>query len=150
MRSYFVIHRLYDIMQCTNVCLYVTKAFVCVRYRMLTVDPHIAGSDRNDKLAGDLVTQWNSYGFDSVQTYNYTVLLTFPNKSSLNVLNIVSNNGSANVLFEANTTLEKPLAPGEDNPNVAPPYNAYSGIGTVNVSDIYVCYIVTRYIILLY
>ena len=44
-------------------------------YRMLTVDPHIAGSDRNDELAGDLVTQWNSYGFDSVQTYNYTVCI---------------------------------------------------------------------------
>ena len=103
---------------------------------MLTVDPHIAGSDKNDELAGDLVTRWNSYGFDSVQTYNYTVLLTFPNKSSLNVLNIVSSNNSSDVLFEANTTLEKPLAPGEDNPNVAPPYNAYSGIGTVNVSDV--------------
>ena len=102
---------------------------------MLTVDPHIAGSDKNDELAGDLVTRWNSYGFDSVQTYNYTVLLTFPNKSSLNVLNIVSSNNSSDVLFEANTTLEKPLAPGEDNPNVVPPYNAYSGIGTVNVSD---------------
>ena len=104
---------------------------------MLTVDPHIAGSDKNNELAGDLVTRWNSYGFDSVQTYNYTVLLTFPNKSSLNVLNIVSSNNSSDVLFEANTTLEKPLAPGEDNPNVVPPYNAYSGIGTVNVSDIY-------------
>ena len=47
----------------------------------------------------------------------------------------MSNNDSANVLFEANTTLEKPLASGEDNPNVVPPYNAYSGVGTVNVSD---------------
>ena len=60
--------------------------------------------------------------------------MTFPNKSSLNVLNIVSSNDFNHVLFEANTTLEKPLAPGEDNPNVVPPYNAYSGIGAVNVS----------------
>ena len=103
-------------------------------YRYLTVDPHIAGSDRNDELADDLVTQWNSYGFDNVNIYNYTVLLTFPNKSSLNVLNIVSSNDFDHVLFEANTTLEKPLVDGEDNPNVLPPYNAYSGIGTVNVS----------------
>ena len=103
-------------------------------YRNLTVDPHIAGSDRNDELADDLVTQWNSYGFDSVNIYNYTVLLTFPNKSSLNVLNIVSSNDFDQVLFEANTTEEKPLAPGEDNSNVVPPYNAYSGNGAVNVS----------------
>ena len=83
----------------------------------------------------DLATWWNSYGFDSVSVYNYTVLLTFPNKSSLNVLNIVSSNDFNHVLFEANTTLEKPLAPGEDNPNVVPPYNAYSGIGAANVSS---------------
>ena len=81
------------------------------------------------------MTQWNSYGFDNVNIYNYTVLLTFPNKSSLNVLNIVSSNDFEHVLFEANTTLEKPLVDGEDNPNVVPPYNAYSGIGAVNVSN---------------
>ena len=104
--------------------------------RHLTVDPHIAGSDRNDELAGDLVTQWNTYGFDNVNMYNYTVLLTFPNNSSLNVLNIVSSNDFDHVLFEANTTLEKPLVDGEDNPNVVPPYNAYSGNGAVNVSTL--------------
>ena len=82
------------------------------------------------------MTQWNSYGFDSASVYNYTVLLTFPNKSSLIVLNIVSSNDFNHVLFEANTTLEKPLAPGEDNPNVVSPYNVYSGIGVVNVSGI--------------
>ena len=76
-----------------------------------------------------------SYGFDSVNVYNYTVLLTFPNKSSLNVLNIVSSNDFDYVLFEANIILEKPLAPGEDNPNVLPPYNAYFGIGAVNVNQ---------------
>ena len=98
--------------------------------------PHIAGSDQNDELAHNLMTQWNSYGFDSVNMYNYTVLLTFPNKSSLNVLNIVSSNDFSHVLFKANTTKEKPLVDGEDNPNVVPPYNAYSGIGTVNVSSV--------------
>ena len=75
------------------------------------MDPHIAGSVRGDELANDLVTHWNSYGFDSVNVYNYIVLLTFPNKSSLNVLNIVSSNDFNHVLFEANTTLEKSLAP---------------------------------------
>ena len=103
-------------------------------HRSLTVDPHIAGSDRNNELADDLVTQWNSYGFDSVKIYNYTVLLTFPNRSSLNVLNIVSSNDFDDVKFEANTTVEKPLVDGEDNPNVVPPYNAYSRIGAANVS----------------
>ena len=107
---------------------------VLFSHRNLTVDPHIAGSDRNDELADDLVTQWKSYGFDSVNIYNYTVLLTFPNKSSLNVLNIVSSNDFDHVVFEANTTLEKPLVEGEDNPNVVPPYNAYSGNETANVS----------------
>ena len=82
--------------------LYTQSLESCVSlHRYLTVYPHIAGSDRNDELANNLVTQWNSYGFDSVNMYNYTVLLTFPNKSSLNILNIMSSNDFDHVLFEA-------------------------------------------------
>ena len=136
--SYFVVQPVkftFKIYHYYNIILsYILSCMIVIRY--LTVDPHIAGSDRNDELAGDLVTQWNSYGFDNVNMYNYTVLLTFPNKSSLNVLNIVSSNDFDHVLFEANTTIEKSLAPGEDNPNVVPPYNAYSGNGAVNVSTL--------------
>ena len=116
--------------------LYVQLLESCVSlHRYLTVYPHITGSDRNDELADNLMTQWNSYGFDNVNMYNYTVLLTFPNKSSLNVLNIVSSDNFDDVLFKANTTKEKPLVDSEDNPNVVPPYNAYSGTGAVNVSN---------------
>jgi len=62
-------------------------------------------------------------------------LLTYPNQSSLNVLNIVSSSDITDIVYVANTTLEEPLVAGEDDPNVAAPFNAYSGIGTVNVSD---------------
>ena len=103
-------------------------------HRNLTLHPHIAGSDQNNKLAEQLQLLWNSYGFDKVEIKNYTVLLTYPNKSSLNVLNIVSSNDITDVVYVANTTLEEPLVAGEDDPNVSAPFNAYSGIGTVNVS----------------
>ena len=103
-------------------------------HRNLTLHPHIAGSDQNNKLAEQLALQWRSYGFDNVEITNYTVLLTYPNRSSLNVLNIVSSSDMNNVVYVANTTLEKPLVDGEDDPDVAPPFNAFSGIGTANVS----------------
>ena len=103
--------------------------------RNLTLYPHIAGSDQNYKLADDLALQWHSYGFDQVEIKNYTVLLTYPNRSSLNVLNIVSRSDINNVVYTANTTLEKPLVEGEDDPDVSPPFNAFSGTGTVNVSN---------------
>jgi len=103
--------------------------------RNLTLYPHIAGSDQNYKLADDLALQWHSYGFDRVEIKNYTVLLTYPNRSSLNVLNIVSRSDINNVVYTANTTLEKPLVKGEDDPDVSPPFNAFSGTGTVNVSN---------------
>jgi len=105
-------------------------------HRNLTLHPHIAGSDQNYKLADQLAFQWESYGFDKVEVKNYTVLLTYPNRSSLNVLNIVSSNDMNNVVYVANTTLEKPLVEGEDDPNVGPPFNAFSGIGTANVSSL--------------
>ena len=105
-------------------------------HRNLTLHPHIAGSDQNNKLADQLALQWNSYGFDHVEIKNYTVLLTYPNRSSLNILNIVSSSDMSDVVYVANATLEKPLVAGEDDPNVSAPFNAYSGIGTVNVSSL--------------
>ena len=37
-------------------------------------------------------------------------------------------------MFVANTTVEKPLVEVEEDPNVPPPFNAYSGVGQAKVS----------------
>ena len=77
--------------------------------------------------------QWLTYKFDEVKLMNYTVYLSYPNQSNPNVLLIRDSSGK--LLYNASTAQEPPLTPGEDNPNVARPFNAYSGVGNASVSE---------------
>ncbi len=70
--------------------------------------------------------------FDKVELVNYSVLLSYPNTSNPNVLQLLS--AKSELLYSAHSKQEPPLTPGEDDPNVAPPFNAYSGSGETSVS----------------
>ena len=95
--------------------------------------PHIAGSDANKGLAMLIYNQWKGFNFDVVELANYSVLLSYPNESNPNALQLMD--ASSNVLYDAKTRQEPPLTPGEDDPTVASPFNAYSGSGSVSVSS---------------
>ena len=73
-----------------------------------------------------------------MQLVNYTVLLSYPDPANPNVLQIRS--GGGEVVFTANTSSEPPLTPGEDDPSVAAPFNAYSGVGNATGRLVYVNY----------
>ena len=62
---------------------------------------------------------------------NYSVLLDYVNRSNYNVLTLQNSNGDN--LYIANTTVEKPLVGDEEDPDVSPPFNAYSGVGQAKV-----------------
>ncbi len=120
----------------SGVCMYHT---VCIMFlhslsRSLTEKPHIAGSEVNHQLAVMIYDQWSKFHFDKVELVNYSVLLSYPNMSNTNVLQL--KNGSGDVLYTGHSHQEPPLTPGEDNPNVAPPFNAYSGSGEAKVQYI--------------
>ena len=100
-------------------------------HRTLTESPHIAGSDKNNELAQTIYKEWQGYGFDSVELLNYTVLLSYPNSSHPNSLTLRGSRGQA--LYHSHIAQEPPLTPGENDSNVAPPFNAYSGSGNVSV-----------------
>lgn len=85
-----------------------------------------------------LYQQWIGYGFDDVQMINYTVLLAYPDANNPSSLQVIGSDGS--VVYTANTTQEHPLTPGEDDPTVAPPFNAYSGVGSAEGPLVYVNY----------
>ena len=72
-----------------------------------------------------------------VEMNNYSVLLDFVNRSNYNVLKL--QNSAGDTLYVANTTQEKPLVKGEDDPSVPPPFNAYSGVGQAQVGDCSFC-----------
>ncbi len=68
---------------------------------------------------------------------NYSVLLSFPNNTSNpNMLQLL--NAKNELLYNSHSKQEPPLTPGEDDPNVAPSFNAYSGSGKTSVSLIFV------------
>lgn len=75
--------------------------------------------------------EWQQYGFDSVELFNYSVLLSYPNASDPNSLTLKQSDGQ--LLYQSHIAQEPPLTPGEDDPDVAPPFNAYSGSGNVTV-----------------
>ena len=76
--------------------------------------------------------QWEGFMFDKVELVNYSVLLSYPNTSNPNVLQLL--NAKNELLYNSHSKQEPPLTPGEDDPNVAPPFNAYSGSGKTSVS----------------
>ena len=98
---------------------------------MLTASPHIAGSDKNRDLALVIYKEWEQYSFDSLEVVNYSVLLSYPNSTNPNSLTLRESSG--HLIYESHIAKEPPLTPGEDDPTVAPPFNAYSGKRNVSV-----------------
>ena len=101
-------------------------------YRQLTAAPHIAGSEENHMLAQLIYNQWLGFNvFDNVKLMNYSVLLSYPNTSNPNVLQLMQ---GSEVIYTAHIDQEPPLTDGENDTRVAPPFNAYAGSGTASVS----------------
>ena len=72
--------------------------------------------------------------FDEVELVNYSVYLSYPNPDKGNVLQLLGPTGD--VVYEADTSKEPSLTPGENDSTVVPPFNAYSGDGNATVSHL--------------
>lgn len=112
------------------------RTLTFMRTRTLTASPHIAGSEESRMLAELIYKQWMGFNFDNVNLFNYSVLLSYPNSSQPNVLKLMQ--ADSEVLYTAHIDQEPPLTPGENDSNVAPPFNAYAGSGTAKVSQLFV------------
>ena len=98
---------------------------------MLSKKPHLAGSDRNLELARYLTRFWEDHGIDQVALTPYDVLLSFPNMSNLNFVELLGVDGKQ----EYKSDLTEPiLTPEENQTGVVPPFSAYSAAGDVTVS----------------
>ena len=114
-----------------HVCHSCSKLHIlCSLSRHLTANPHIAGSEENHMLAQYVYNEWSGFKFDNVQLMNYSVLLSYPNTSNPNVLQLMR---GSEVFYEAHIKQEPPHTPGENDSRVAPPFNAYAGSGSASV-----------------
>lgn len=55
-------------------------------FRYLTEEPHVAGSARNKELADYLVDRFRDYGLDEVRLHRYDVLLPYPERVEVTML----------------------------------------------------------------
>ncbi|KAL4238036.1 hypothetical protein ACF0H5_002747 [Mactra antiquata] len=105
--------------------------------KMLTEKPHLGGTEGNYELGRKLKTFWEDAGFDHVTLAPYKVLLSYPNMSNLNFVELLDENGAT--IYKSNLT-EPILTPEEDKPDVVPPFNAYSPQGDIKGDLVYMNY----------
>nr|XP_048313839.1 aminopeptidase NAALADL1 [Myodes glareolus] len=96
--------------------------------RELSKEPHVASSPRDEALVHLLLERWQdtATGLDSAKTYEYNVLLSFPNEEQPNVVEVVGQDGT---VFHSFQPQEKNLTR-EQEPKVLQPYAAYAPAGT--------------------
>lgn len=103
--------------------------------KYLTKAPHPGGSPFSKEQAEHIKTKWEEFGLDKVELKKYDVLLSYPEIPG--IASIKSADGST--LFTAQRK-EKVLESSENDPNVLPPFNAYSSSGNVTAHLVYVNY----------
>ncbi|KAF7634787.1 hypothetical protein Mgra_00005820 [Meloidogyne graminicola] len=109
--------------------------------RMVTKEPHQAGTEENRRVGEKLAALWKQNGLE-IRLYEYNVLLSYPNWTNPNKVTILSNDGK--MLFQS-TGLSPDLAPKNENLNTdsyraAIQWLAYSANGTVESEPVYCHY----------
>ncbi|XP_041370396.1 putative N-acetylated-alpha-linked acidic dipeptidase [Gigantopelta aegis] len=105
--------------------------------RELSSRPHLAGTPVDLQQAEDLKQFWLDAGFDDVKLASYDVLLSAPDPNHPNFIRLLD--GHDNVVYES--PAKEANLTGEDQPDVVPPFNAYSAPGKITNNDlVYVNY----------
>ncbi len=99
-------------------------------HRHFTAEPHPAGSERNNELAGYIAEEWKRQGLEDVTVHRYDVLNTAPREVSLVMV--------APVRYEASLREEPYDAdPDTKNPRVGPGYLGLSASADVEAAVVY-------------
>ena len=107
-----------------------TRHITKISFRFLSRMPHIAGKQQNLDLAKHLTNFWTENGVDHVSLTPYDVLLSYPNMSDLNYVELLDEKGSQ--VYKSELT-EAILTQEENKTGVVPPFNAYSAHGDIKV-----------------
>ena len=62
----------------------VNKTQIREYLKELSLEPHLAGLERDEALAKWIESEWNDAGLDSVKVEGYSMLLDYPNKEKPN------------------------------------------------------------------
>ena len=109
----------------------VNKSQIREYLKELSLEPHLAGLERDEALAKWIEAEWNNAGLDSVKVEGYSMLLDYPNKEKPNYVTVFAANGD--VVYKSHYKEE-----GVDDPNFVDAFNAYSKNGTAEGLPVYV------------
>ncbi|XP_072013141.1 putative N-acetylated-alpha-linked acidic dipeptidase [Amphiura filiformis] len=104
--------------------------------KVLSAVPHLAGTPEGLKTAEYVRDKWLEQGLDSAKLVPYNVMLSYPNPDLPNKVSLLENGTE---IFHS-ALEEKILRPEDDNPNIVPPFNAYSYQGEIEGNLVYVNY----------
>jgi len=99
-------------------------------FSWLTKKPHLAGTPGEKAVVDYIENFWTEIGLNPVKVYPYNVLLSYPNRTNPNRIVLYDGNGRAQYTTQL---FEKILRPEQDQPDVVPPFNAYSPPGNPRV-----------------
>ena len=100
-------------------------------HRVITAEPHLAGSPADHRTAEFVLQQFRNFGLDA-EIEEFPVLLSEPKQIKLDVLEPVK--------FSGPNPENVPEDPTSKNPNTTVGFNAYSASGDVTASVIYANY----------
>lgn len=99
-------------------------------HRILTAEPHSAGSERNNELARDLAKQFEDQGWEDVRLHRYDVLVSDPREVAVEMLSPV--HYRAGLREDAYD-----VDPDTGNPRVSGAYASLSASGEVTAPVVY-------------
>jgi len=109
----------------------VNKSQIREYLKEISKEPHMAGLERDEKLASWIATEWEISGLDSVRLEGYRVLLDYPDPEKPNYVRLLDAEGG--LVYQSHYKEE-----GVDDPNFVDAFNAYSRNGTASGLPVYV------------
>uniref|UniRef100_A0AC34GPF4 Uncharacterized protein n=1 Tax=Panagrolaimus sp. ES5 TaxID=591445 RepID=A0AC34GPF4_9BILA len=105
--------------------------------RLITSDPHVAGSLNNKKVGEKILNLWKKNGLEDVHFVEYDVLLSYPDYQNPNYVSII--NSDRKILYKSNGTSPIFFAKEQGAPHAGIQWVAYSAPGEIE-GDIVYCH----------
>ena len=104
--------------------------------RLYASSPRMSGTPGGNELVQILEQSWKQAGIDSVKVTPYDVLMSYPNSTNPNKIQLISGN---KVIFES-APAEKPLDADSNKTTIVLPFNSFASAGVAEGDIVYVNY----------
>lgn len=112
------------------------KSKIKENLRLFASETRMSGTQGGNELVHLLEKSWKEAGIDSVKTTPYDVLMSYPNDTNPNKIQLISGN---TVLFES-ATAEKALDADSNKKTIVAPFNAFASAGVAEGDLVYINY----------